>query len=135
MKVNGACLCGAITYEATIDPERCAICHCSDCQTQSGSAFGVVVHVQDGAFTLLTGALKVYTKIAESGRRRELSFCPDCGTRIHARTPAEPDSFFGLRVGTIRQRALLRPKQQVWCRSAAPWLSDLADIPRRQQQT
>jgi hypothetical protein len=134
MRVDGGCLCGAVTYEATIDPDRCAICHCSDCQTHSGSAFGVVVHVQDGAFTLLTGTLEIYTKTAESGRRRDLSFCPDCGTRIHARTPDEPGAFFGLRVGTIRQRDQLRPRQQVWCRSAMPWVVDLADIPRKETQ-
>jgi hypothetical protein len=72
------------------------------------------VHVQDGAFTLSTGPLKVFTGIADSGRRRELSFCPDCGTRIHARTQEDPNAFFGLRVGTIRQRHLLRPCRQVW---------------------
>lgn len=134
MKVDGNCLCGAITYGATIDPARCAICHCSDCQTHSGSAFGLVVHIEDGSFTLLTGTLKVFTKTAESGRRRELSFCPECGTRIHARTPDDPEAFFGLRVGTIRQRHQLRPRQQVWCRSSAPWVFEVSNIPRKDDQ-
>lgn len=134
MKINGHCLCGTVAYEAVIDPDRCAICHCTDCQTHSGSAFGVVVHVRDGAFALLSGELKIFTKTAESGRRRELSFCPECGTRIHARTPGDPDAFFGLRVGTIDQRHQLRPRQQVWCRSAAPWVFELAEISRKEDQ-
>ena len=131
MRVDGACLCGQITYEAEIDPERVAICHCTDCQVNSGTAFGVVAGVVDGKFTLLSGTLKEYTKIAESGRTRVLSFCPDCGTRIHAHTPGDPDAFFGLRAGSIRQRASLQPKIQAWCQSALPWVSDLTTVPRR----
>ncbi len=37
MKIDGRCHCGYITYEAEIDPEKVMICHCSDCQTLSGS--------------------------------------------------------------------------------------------------
>ncbi|MBC6416724.1 MAG: GFA family protein [Rhodospirillales bacterium] len=36
----------------------------------------------DGKFQLLSGELKEFEKIAESGRKRQLSFCPHCGTRI-----------------------------------------------------
>jgi hypothetical protein len=135
VKVDGSCLCGAIAYEAVIDPDRCVICHCTNCQINSGTGFGWVVHVQDRNFTLKKGALKVYETNADSGRRRLLSFCGDCGTRIHAQTPEEPDSFFGLRAGTIRQRAQLRPRQQVWCGSAMPWVFDLGAIPGSERQS
>jgi hypothetical protein len=129
MHVDGGCLCGAIAYEAVVDPERCAICHCTNCQTNSGTAFGWIVHVKDRQFTLTRGTLKVYETVADSGRRRCLSFCGDCGTRIHAQTPEEPDVFFGLRAGTVNQRHLLRPKRQLWCRSAAPWVFEMSDLP------
>ena len=98
MKVDGTCLCGHITYEAEIDVERVAVCHCTDCQVNSGTAFGVVAHVVDGNFVLRSGKLKEFEKIAESGRIRKLSFCPECGTRIHARTDGDPSAFFGLRL-------------------------------------
>ena len=39
MKIDGSCYCGYITYEATIDPEQIGICHCTDCQTLSGSPY------------------------------------------------------------------------------------------------
>ena len=134
MKVDGACLCGAVTYEAEIDPDRVVICHCVDCQVNSGSAYGVVASVTDGQFRLISGRLSEYQKTAESGRTRQLSFCPECGTRIHARTKSDPTAFFGLRVGTIRQRTELSPKVQVWCASALPWVSDLSSISRRMTQ-
>ena len=134
MNVDGECLCGTITFRAVVNPERCAICHCENCQVNSGTAFGWVVHIQDGQFGLTGGILKVFEITADSGRRRRLSFCCDCGTRIHAQTPDKPDAFFGLRVGTVRQRNLLPPKQQVWCRSAQPWSFELTAIPGREVQ-
>ena len=39
MKVDGGCHCVYIKYEAEIDPEKVSICHCTDCQTGSGSAY------------------------------------------------------------------------------------------------
>jgi hypothetical protein len=129
MKVDGGCLCGQVTYEAEIDPERVAICHCTQCQTHSATAFGVVAPIVEGKFTLLTGTLKTYVKTADSGARREQAFCPECGTRIHTRTVGGGPGLFGLRVGTINQRAELTPKVQIWHRSALPWLGELRDIP------
>ncbi|WP_425038204.1 GFA family protein [Primorskyibacter sp. S187A] len=134
MHVDGACLCGAVSYEAVIDPDRVAICRCADCQVNSGAAFGLVASITDGQFQLLSGVLKEYQKTAASGRARQLSFCPECGTRIHARTRQDPSAFFGLRVGTIRLRAELRPNKQVWCSSALPWIADLDEIPSHQTQ-
>jgi hypothetical protein len=43
MHIDGACHCGKITYEAEVDPEAVGICHCTDCQTLSGTAFRTVV--------------------------------------------------------------------------------------------
>ena len=45
MKITGACHCGAITIEGEADPEKVGICHCTDCQTGTGSAFRVSVPV------------------------------------------------------------------------------------------
>jgi hypothetical protein len=43
MKVDGACVCGAIKIEAEADPEKTQICHCTDCRNGTGSAFRVSV--------------------------------------------------------------------------------------------
>ena len=129
MKVEGGCLCGHITYEAEVDPESATICHCTDCQTHTGAAYGVVVRIVDDRFHLLGGELKFFEKIADSGNTRALAFCPECGNRIYAKTVGEGLSFFGLRLGTVRQRAQLAPRRQIWCRSAQGWVMDLGAIP------
>ncbi|MDE2361694.1 MAG: GFA family protein [Hyphomicrobiales bacterium] len=133
MKIDGGCLCGHVAYEAEIDPEKVAICHCTDCQINSATAYRYGVPVRRENFRLTRGALKTFVKTAESGGERALSFCPECGTSIHGGDVVEP-KVFSLRLGTARQRADLRPKRQVWRRSAMPWIDDLSDMPAHETQ-
>jgi hypothetical protein len=134
MKVDGACHCGAIRYEAEVDPGTVVICHCTDCQTLSGSAFRTVVPAKPGTFRLLSGAPKVYVKTGESGNQREQTFCPDCGTPIYSAPVGAKVKAVGLRVGTIRQRDRLIPSDQFWFRSSQAWLRDLPTIKKRDRQ-
>jgi hypothetical protein len=127
MKIDGHCHCGAISFEAEVDPEAVHICHCTDCQTLAGSAFRVNVRVPAADFAL-HGTPKTYVKTAESGNRRRHAFCGECGAPIYACDADNPQSY-GLRLGTITQRALLAPKRQAWRRSALPWVDALAAIP------
>jgi hypothetical protein len=122
MKIDGRCHCGYITYEAEVDPDKTLICHCTDCQTLSGSAFRVVAYTRQDAFTLLSGKLKTYVKTSESGNKRPQSFCPECGTPIYATTDKAGPKVYAIRVSTARQRDQLVPKMQVWFRSAQQWV-------------
>jgi hypothetical protein len=127
MKISGGCHCGAIAYEAEIDPSTVAICHCTDCQTLSGSAFRVVVPARSEGFRLLAGEPKIYVKTGDSGRKRVQSFCVNCGTPIYSADVSNPQ-VFSIRVGTARQRAELPPKVQLWCRSALEWTMHLEPV-------
>ena len=133
MRIEGGCHCGYISYEAEIDPETVSICHCTDCQTLTGTAYRTNVRSLEGTFKLLAGPPKIYVKTAESGNKRAHGFCPECGTPIYSTTVSNP-KVHGLRVGTIRQRAELRPKHQGWCRSAVPWAQNLSAVPQFPKQ-
>ena len=135
MKVEGRCHCGAITYEAEVDPDQTAICNCTDCQTLSGSAFRTILPVPEAAFRLLSGSPKIYVKTGESGSRREQTFCGDCGSPLYAAAANSTENrVLNLRVGTILQRAELVPRKQYWHRSALGWLGSVNDIPAAEKQ-
>ena len=134
MKIDGACHCGEITYEAEVDPERILICHCTDCQTLSGSAYRTIAPTVEGTFRLLSGNLKTYIKTAEDGNKRAQAFCPDCGTPIYAAAAGEELSSVGIRLGTVRQREQLQPQKQKWCRSAQSWSHDLSGMSKIEKQ-
>ena len=134
MKVDGGCHCGQIRYEAEVDPDKVIICHCTDCQTLSGSAFRTVAPTNEGTFKLLAGEPKVYVKTGESGNRRMQTFCPECGSPIYSGSVGEGAKVVVLRVGTLRQRDQLAPKDQFWFRSARAWLGDLPQMSKQEKQ-
>jgi hypothetical protein len=127
MKITGGCHCGAIRFEAEIDPERVIACHCSDCQQMSGAPFRAVAFCPGDRFTV-TGTPKHYVKTAESGNRRVQGFCGECGTPIYATSEQLPRTMYGIRLGCVDQRAQLPPRTQVWTRSAMPWLHGLESV-------
>jgi len=133
MRIDGGCHCGNITYEAEIDPEKVGICHCTDCQTLSGTAFTTFVPAPIGGFRLLAGQPKIYVKTAESGSKRAQAFCPECGSRLYASAVTDP-KMLNIRVGTARQRGELPPKVQLWCRSSLDWVMDLGGVKRFDKQ-
>lgn len=130
MKIDGQCHCGAVAYEAELDPEKILICNCTDCQSLSASAFRTVGIVAAEDFRLTKGAPKIYRKTAESGNIRRQTFCGNCGSAIYASDDSDTPPAYNLRLGTARQRAQLVPKSLFWARSAVPWLGDLANLPR-----
>jgi hypothetical protein len=135
MKIDGACHCGFITIEGEADPEKTQICHCTDCQTGTGSAFRVSIPVAGTAFKM-TGQPSLYTKsTADSGRLRVQAFCPKCGSPIYSTTPGEGGQpSYTVRVGILRQRDQLIPQRQNWFRSARSWVTELAAVPKNEKQ-
>jgi hypothetical protein len=134
VKVDGSCHCGKIAFEANVDPSTVIICHCTDCQNLTGSTFRTNVQTPAESFVLLRGQPKIYIKTtAESGTRRAHAFCPECGTPIYAAAVNQPPTY-SLRIGTLRQRAELRPRRQIWCRSALPWSMALHEIAQFDRQ-
>ena len=130
MVVDGECLCGYLRWTAVVDEVSTETCNCTDCQVLSGSAFRVNVPVVNGEFRFLTGTPSTYVKTAASGNRRELAFCPTCGTSVFSRPEGGRDGYFGLRVGSLRQKSQLVPQMQTWRRSALEWIDSIDSIPK-----
>ena len=132
MHIEGACHCGAISFKAEIDPERVLACHCTDCQTLSGAPFRAVVTAPIDRFEV-SGNPTAYVKVADSGNRRAQMFCSTCGSSLYA-CAAESPTWVSIRLGAVKQRALLKPAAQIWLHSAMPWLGELASIPGSPEQ-
>ena len=129
MMIDGQCHCGHVTYQAEIDPGRVSVCHCTDCQTLTGSAYRVTATASRDSLRLTGQAPKVYAKVGDNGRKRLQHFCPECGTPLFATGEGADAGEWGIRWGSIRQRRELAPKRQIWCRSALPWAARLHALP------
>ncbi len=128
-EITGGCHCGDVRYQASVDPKNVRICHCIDCQKISGSAFRSIVISEPNSFNITKGLAKEYIKVAESGNHRAQGFCQNCGSSLYATTEAKTNRIYGIRLGSVDQRDEFTPKYQIWSRSAAPWIKDLAKIP------
>lgn len=131
MHIDGQCHCGFVTYEAEIDPATVSICHCTDCQQLTGSALRVTAFAEKGDLHLTSNPPRLYTRLGDNGCRRLQYFCPQCGSPLLTTGEGEDNQVWGIRVGTINQRAQLAPSSRIWCSSGLPWLNDIADIPGR----
>ena len=130
MKIHGRCHCGDVSFEAEADPESTKLCNCTDCQIMTGAPFRAVIITQPGTFVLLSGEPTEYLKTADSGVVRPQAFCPRCGTALYGTTVGDDPKVYNVRVGALRQRDELVPRQQLFVRSQLAWVNDLNSIPK-----
>ena len=57
--LTGRCLCGGVTYSVDAEPVWQGVCHCSNCQRQTASAFSAIVGVPSKALTVEGDTLAV----------------------------------------------------------------------------
>jgi len=119
-----------VSFEAEADPETTTICNCTDCQTMSGAPLRAVVITRPGTFVLLSGEPTEYRKTADSGAIRPQGFCPRCGTAIYSTSVGDDPKAYAVRVGALRQRNELVPRQQGFGRSQQAWVNNLNSIPK-----
>lgn len=121
-KLTGGCQCGTIRYEVTGAPKRTVVCHCTDCQRQSGAAFGMTLVVAEDDFRIVKGEAKTYASTADTGRDKLGGFCPDCGTRIYHK-PEWRKGTYSVKPGTLDDTSGLKPDMHLWTSSKQPWIT------------
>src|SRR5687768_15041233 len=123
-KLDGRCLCGAVTYSSDAEPLFAALCHCRDCQRQHGTAFAVVVGAPADGFDV-SGAVSTHVTVGdEHGQPVERRFCPSCGSPLFSETQALPGVIL-LKAGTLDDASWVEPQLEVWGRSAQPWVGEV----------
>ena len=115
---EGGCQCGRVRYRIEGTPRKLAVCHCRDCQRQSGSAFALSLDVPPEAFKLVSGELKTFSVLCDSGRAKECAFCGSCGTRIYHRG----EWGMSIKAGTLDDTSGLEPDAHYWTKRKQPWV-------------
>ena len=97
------------------------VCHCTQCQRRTGSAFGV------GTYFLrekvrVEGPSKVYVRGSDSGRKIEQHFCLDCGSTVFWYSEHFPD-LIGIAFGAFADPSMSWPTASVWETTRHPWVT------------
>jgi hypothetical protein len=120
VELTGGCLCGAVRYGFSGEPDFALLCHCRDCQKQTGSAFTAGWRLPAAGFRVTQGTPKLYVKKSDSGNEVTRAFCPDCGSPLFLRVSARPD-LVAIRAGSLDDPSLFRPEANIFTASAQPW--------------
>ena len=114
-KLSGRCLCGDVNYFAEGEIMCQANCHCTDCRQSSGSAFATLVFMKEDEINV-TGDLKTFDHVVDSGNMLTKHFCPKCGSQIFTGNQARKN-VLGIRAGTLNDHTEVRPQFNVYASS------------------
>ena len=112
LPLTGGCQCGAVRYTITGAPDTLYCCHCTECQAQSSSAFGMSLRVE-GPLVELSGTTRSYIRDAGQPNEVECVHCAECGARVvHRRNATSSD--YSIKAGTLDKPVPLRPVGHIW---------------------
>ncbi len=74
---TGGCRCGAVRFEAAVEPHHISYCHCADCRRATGAPVSAFVGFAADGVRFTAGAPRLY----ENGPASR-SFCATCGSPI-----------------------------------------------------
>ncbi|RMH51858.1 MAG: hypothetical protein D6686_03615 [Alphaproteobacteria bacterium] len=121
MTLTGGCQCGAVRINCHAPPLAMIRCHCTDCQRQSASAFGLSVYLPPDALSV-DGPVAWFETRTAAGRQMRRHFCPRCGVRLwHRRHPDA--AFLALKGGVLDPGHGLEPVAELWTRARLGWVA------------
>ena len=119
---DGGCACGAIRYRLASPPMFVHCCHCTACQTETGSAFAINALIEPDRVELLAGAPEAVATPSESGKGQIIHRCPDCRVALWSNYGGAGDRIRFVRVGTLDEPGRLPPDIHIYTRSKLPWV-------------
>ena len=117
----------------TAEPIAARFCWCRDCQYRAAGSATVNVAFPTAAVRL-TGPLRYYTSIADSGNRMHRQFCEPCGTPVTSAAEARLHLTV-LRAGTLDDPELARPSMTIWTDLGPSWACIDETLPRTPRQS
>jgi hypothetical protein len=135
---KASCTCGQLNLTCVgPDPERRSLCHCKNCQRQTGSAFSIQATFPkeqvkiDGKSTTwkfpVEGAPPVtYRNCSRTGATYH--FCPTCGSTVYYVLDETPQNI-GVKIGCFTDPSFPPPMISGFEEYKFPWVMNIAALP------
>lgn len=117
---RGGCQCGSLRYRFKGRPLTCYACHCTDCQSSSGSAFTLSMIVNRADIDVTSGDIAI-NEFIHNGTLVQRHHCESCGTAVWFAAQDYPQ-VYALKPGTFDDTGWFRPVAHLWTDSAQPWV-------------
>lgn len=104
-------------------------CHCSYCQRETGTSFGLNALIETSEVALLKGKPERVELPSQSGKGQGVLRCPQCQVAVWSHYGAAGDVLSFVRVGALDDAARISPSLHIYTSSKQPWITLSADIP------
>jgi hypothetical protein len=129
--VTGSCLCGKVSYQLSGNAGVFQYCHCSRCRKFSGSAHSANLIVATEQFKWLCGEQFVGRFEHPDAKHFATSFCKNCGSSLP--WLGKSGKAVVVPAGTLDVDPAIRPTQNIFWGSRAPWYTEAADLVRYEE--
>ena len=132
-ELTGRCVCGAVSYTLRDGFRfRPYACHCTDCQSRTGSAFSehMLITRQD---LDIDGELDCGSYVQPSGANSTIWGCARCKVRVFSENDTRP-GFATLRCGTLDRSFEVVPAAHLWVSSKQSWITIPDGVPALAEQ-
>ena len=126
--LEGRCKCGSLTYTMKKRPMIVHCCHCSECQTLTGSAF-VLNAIIESDLVEVDGKTAEVTLPTPSGHGQIVTRCADCATTIYSAYLSRKGKLRYVRVGTLDNPGDCPPDMHIFISSKLPWVTLSDEVP------
>lgn len=127
--ISASCGCGAVWMSVRGTILSMIMCACEDCQRATGTGHSTIAIINRSDLTV-TGPVKSFGVIAESGATLTRHFCPTCGTPLFGVSSRREDRI-NLPVGFFHgQNDWFEPNQVIFSRSSRTWDAFPEHLPR-----
>lgn len=120
--LSGGCACGSVRYRLEDAPMFVNCCHCTSCQTETGSAFVINAIIESAKVTTTRGDAEPVLTPSESGRGQQIWRCPQCHVALWSNYGGSVDKLRFVRVGTLDTPGAVPPDIHIFARSKLPWV-------------
>ncbi len=132
MDISGGCLCRQVRFTISAAPILTRACWCRVCQ-YIGAGSGTVNVCFPSAALTVSGELRDYSLVADSGNLMHRRFCPTCGTHLFSAAQARPHLIF-VRAGALDDPEVAQPAMTIWTSAAPSWACVNEQLPKMERQ-
>ena len=126
---SGGCACGEIRYRLSSEPMFVHCCHCTSCQTETGSAFVINALIESDRVEMIKGTPEPVLTPSESGKGQQIWRCASCRVALWSNYGGATDILRFVRVGTLDTPGDLPPDIHIYIRSKLPWVQLPEGVP------
>jgi hypothetical protein len=119
-RFTGGCLCGALRYEASGEPQFAGFCYCADCRKASGS--GAIPFIGVSADQVrFSGESLQFRSASIRGTEAVRNSCPVCGSLVFGGVVGK-DTSHTLYAGSLDEPSMFTPTMAIFLRDKPAWM-------------